>query len=379
MKKVGKEVAFLHTGKGNPRSGEGSFVRLKDGRIMYAYTEYYGEDWADHATARISAIYSSDEGESFGEPVVLIEKKAHQMNIMSVSLVRMPNEEIGMLYLEKLDTGDGCVYCMPIFSYSNDEGKTFSEPIPCTTVPGYYICVNDRITLTKSGRILMALSHCGDFYNTVTYHIEPGHIRLLYSDDNGRSWDFLPPDIFLCYSEGLGLTEPGVIEFDDGTLWVYFRTPYGYQYQAFSHDGGNTFTGVEPNLYFTSPDSPMLVRQISRGTLAVFNPQGFNCMVDRLESWGSAKRTPFVLAVTTGDGRDFDNTRNVGKSAMHGYCRTFPKMCYLLEDDTAESYCYPALVEVADGILVAYYHSDGKGICLNSTKITKVRFEEIGL
>jgi hypothetical protein len=34
---------------------------------------------------------------------------------------------------------------------------------------------------------------------------------------------------------------------------------------------------------------------------------------------------------------------------------------------------------VADGILVAYYHSDGKGICLNSTKITKVRYEEVGL
>ena len=61
MKKIGREVLFLKTGKGNPRNGEGSFIRLKDGRIMYAYTQYYGDDWNDHATARIAAYYSSDE------------------------------------------------------------------------------------------------------------------------------------------------------------------------------------------------------------------------------------------------------------------------------------------------------------------------------
>ena len=379
MKKIGKEVAFLKTAKGNPRNGEGSFIRLNDGRIMYAYTEYYGDDWADHATARISAVYSEDEGETFGEPTVLLEKEDWQMNIMSVSLLRMPNGNIGMLYLEKTDAGNDCVYCMPVFRYSTDDGKTFSEVIECTDVKGYYIAVNDRITLTKSGRILVALARCGDCYNTKTYHIKPGHVRLLYSDDCGRSWDFLPADIFLCYSEGLGLTEPGVIEFDDGRLWVYCRTPYGYQYQAFSTDGGNSFSAVEPNLYFTSPPSPMEVRRLSHFTVAVFNPQGCNCMVERGESWGSAKRTPFVVAVAPDDGSAFDSTKNVGLSAINGYARAFRDMCYLLEDNTEESYCYPAVIEVKDGFLVAYYHSNGTGICLNSTKITKVRFEEIGI
>ena len=40
MKTIGKEVCFLPTSKNNPRNGEGSFIRLNDGRIMYAYTEY---------------------------------------------------------------------------------------------------------------------------------------------------------------------------------------------------------------------------------------------------------------------------------------------------------------------------------------------------
>ena len=65
MKTIGREVHFLKTGAGNPRNGEGSFIRLLDGRILYAYTKYYGESGSDEATARIEAIYSADEGESW--------------------------------------------------------------------------------------------------------------------------------------------------------------------------------------------------------------------------------------------------------------------------------------------------------------------------
>ena len=50
MKTVGKTVLTLPTGEGNPRNGEGTFIRLKDGRIMYTYTRYYGDDWHDHTT-----------------------------------------------------------------------------------------------------------------------------------------------------------------------------------------------------------------------------------------------------------------------------------------------------------------------------------------
>ena len=129
MKKIGKQVAFLASSKNNPRNGEGSFLRLKDGRILYAYTDYYGTSWKDEATARISAIYSDDEGETWSAPEVLIEKEEGQLNIMSVSLARMPNGEIGIVYLEKVDAGDRHTYCMPIFRYSSDEGKSFSPPL----------------------------------------------------------------------------------------------------------------------------------------------------------------------------------------------------------------------------------------------------------
>ena len=42
MKQIGREVCFLRSGKGNPRNGECSFLRLLDGRIMCVYSKYYG-------------------------------------------------------------------------------------------------------------------------------------------------------------------------------------------------------------------------------------------------------------------------------------------------------------------------------------------------
>lgn len=43
MKKIGKEVLILTTGTGNPRNSEGSFLRRKDGSILFGFTEYTGD------------------------------------------------------------------------------------------------------------------------------------------------------------------------------------------------------------------------------------------------------------------------------------------------------------------------------------------------
>ena len=40
MKKIGKQVFFLPTSEQVKRNGEGAFIRLKDGRIMFGYTQY---------------------------------------------------------------------------------------------------------------------------------------------------------------------------------------------------------------------------------------------------------------------------------------------------------------------------------------------------
>ena len=120
----------------------------------------------------------------------------------------------------------------------------------------------------------------------------------------------------------------------------------------------------------------MLVKQFSRGTVAIFNPNGFNCTEARFEDWGAPRRTPFICAATKGDGSAFDTT---GTTSFRGAFRSFMNSCYLIESDVNESYCYAAAIEVKDGFIIAYYHSNGSGICLSSGKLTKISFDEVGL
>jgi hypothetical protein len=155
---------------------------------------------------------------------------------------------------------------------------------------------------------------------------------------------------------------------------MYCRTAYGHQYQCFSTDGGESFCEITPAFRFTSPDAPMLLKSAHGYTLAVFNPIGYNCLRDDLEHWKSPKRTPFVLAVSDDGGLSFVDMRS---SFRDGGYLPFSQKCRLLESDTQNSYCYPAVIETKDGFLVAYYHSDDTPICLNGTKITKVDIGEL--
>ena len=103
----------------------------------------------------------------------------------------------------------------------------------------------------------------------------------------------------------------------------------------------------------------MHVKDCGALTVAAFNPVPEHLLREDYEPWG---RTPYVLAVSTDRGESFKK-ENV----------------FYLEDDLTNGYCYPAIIECADGFLVAYYHSNGTGIPLNSTKIIKVKYNEIAL
>ena len=155
MKKIGRQVLFIGSKHGNPRNGEGSFVRLKNGTIMFGYTSFFGDSFDDDATARICAVFSSDEGETWSQSRVLFEKPENAGNIMSLSFLRMNNGDIGAFYIVKnFDRTDKIV-----FRRSADEGETWSDPIntlDCLDEADYYVINNDRVLKLRSGRILFA-------------------------------------------------------------------------------------------------------------------------------------------------------------------------------------------------------------------------------
>lgn len=373
MKKIGKEVAFLNTGVCNPRNGEGTFARLKDGTILHVYTEYYGEDWADCSIARLSAITSKDEGESWSKPYVILEKDKNAQNYMSPTLLRLPNGDLGMIVLRKeakesgISVEGGRYVCMPVFVYSKDEGKTWSDYVYCVDKDGYYCAINDGSIVLKNGRIAIPMSSHGE-------ECAQGVVMIVCSDDCGKTWytqsRIRSPFVeFVC-----GLEEPGLYEHENGELWMYARTIYGNQYQSRSKDGGVTWSPVIPNLYFTAPNSPMRVKKVGKYTVSIFNPIGCNCTRDDYTARGSIRRTPFVCAVSDDDGHSFNDFTSFtdGKQMMKFRDRSF-----LLEDSPKDTYCYPSVIETKDGFLCAYYHSNGGTYTLASTKITKVYFSEI--
>ena len=355
MKKIGRQVLFLETGPGNPRNGEGSFLRRKDGSIFFGYTEYTGSSWHDHASARLSFLISHDEGETWGEKGILLEKPEACKNIMSLSLLRMANGDMGAFYIRK--NLDGTVGLWLI--RSGDEGESWSEPYSCMGPfqdSDYYVLNNDRVVRLKSGRILF--STCRHTIFTDSETLTPGVVCFFCSDDDGFTWQKTETEFAMPFpGDPVGFQEPGLYQWEDGTIWCYLRTRLGCQFQCFSRDDGDSWTFPEPNYFFSSPDSPMQVKDAGDCTLAIFNPVPRFTTRSATEPWG---RTPLVCAVSHDRGKTFS-----------------PEGIYAIEDDLSNGYCYPAMLEGPGYFLLAYYHSNGTGICLNSCKIVKVSFDEL--
>ncbi len=371
LKKVGKQVAFLATSPQNARNGEGTFVRLKDGRIMYAYTYYIGSNFADDGHADLYAIYSSDEGESWTEPTLLLAHDEKSQNYMSPSIIRMPDGNLGMIFNRKERT-ETATLCMPYFTTSADDGKNWTTPISCGLKNEYYCTINDGIVCLKNGRIMMSIQ--GNHSDYLPEGTNGTAVIFIYSDDCGKTWQRMENVVCSPFTDKVGLQEPGIYEYEDGRLWMYCRTTYGFQYESFSNDGGNTWSPAVPSFNFTSPDSPMRVKRVGDKTVAVYNPQPYNPARLDLSSSGTPRRTPFVVAVSHDDAKSFDAT---GKSYCSFGLADFQESLYTLENDPENAFCYPAIIEVADGFLVAYYHSNNSGHTLDSAKILKIFYSEL--
>ncbi len=383
MKKIGKEVLFVAPSDESPRIGNPMFLRLNDGGIMLAYTQHYNSThWDDHTPARIMARTSYDEGETFGEAFVLLERDEGSQNAMLVSLLRMANGDLGVIYVRKDYQPDNGITCMPLLRRSPDEGKTFSDPVPCTDLLGYYTPQNSVIRL-RSGRILFPMTYCGERYDadgTCTLEksriagFRPARACVMYSDDDGYTWHRLSDYIESPLDDRFGFAEPGIYEHEDGELWMWFRTGYGFQYESRSTDDGKTWSKPIPNFCFTSPDAPLHVNRIHDRVVGIFNPYSYNCLRTAVEAWNSPKRTPLVMATCKRDGRSFDPR---GKLAVNEAWYEVIDNSFIIEDDESNSYCYPSSIETKDGMLVAYFHSNNTPICLNSAKVTKVYWSEL--
>lgn len=346
----------LVPGADNPRNSEGAFLPAGDQTLLFAYSAFRGDSCADHACAEIRLIRSSDGGRTWSRPVSVDRPEAYgAMNLMSVSLLRMKNGDIGLFYLVRMDWLDMYV----VLRRSGDQGKTWSAPLRCTRRKGYYVINNDRVFRTSSGRIILPVAeHENRVDEGGRLYFAPAKAVFFWSDDDGQTWREAPEKLSLdlpaCRS---GLQEPGVIETAPGCLYGWARTDLGRQYAFTSAADGVHWTPAQPSR-FTSPLSPLSMKALADGRfVAVWNPVPANNLqpVNRL----TGNRTPLVCAVSPDRGQTWSDP-------------------VILEDDSSRGYCYTAILQLEDRLLLAYCAGgEEDGGCLNRLRIRSLPLDSV--
>jgi predicted neuraminidase len=350
---IGKHILDLAPAPENKRNSEGSFLKLNNGDILFVYSRFLSTTAFDHGDCDLYGMISNDGGESFGEifPVVKHEDMDAD-NVMSVSLLRMQNGDVGLFYLKKKHN-----QCIPYIIRSSDEGKTWSKPIRTLMEDGYFVMNNDRVVMLKDGTILLPLS----YHNTID-DLKPGKLYVSASYDDGYTWQTIARDVTMPLSRGLttGVQEPGILELDGGKLWCYMRTDSGRHYECFSSDGGHTWSDPLPSP-FQGPCSPLSTKRLSDGRIiAIWNPIPFCYGRTQFgHAVHTGARSPLVIALSADDGETFSAP-------------------IAIETDDSAGYCYTAIFEHEGAILISYCAGgSGDKTNLARTRIRKISLDEL--
>jgi Neuraminidase (sialidase) len=301
----------------NRRNSEASILPFDDGRLLVAWSKFYGGTGADETPSRIAARWSKDEGRTWGEPFVL-QENIGTLNCMSASLLRLASGRVLLVFGRKdrqdesSDQTGGVLHAM--VKWSDDDGKTWSQPRDVTRGNNYWCMTNDRLVQLASGRIL--------------YPIEAAKVgcHVWYSDDDGVSWQMSRQNI--ARPEGLHYAEPTVVEMANGQIAMYIRHNGGNIHIALSDDQGDSWRmhknhapdmAGHPDAGPNSAESPSVVHRVP----------GTN---DLLLVWNNNRlRTPLAAAISSDNGETWGHLRNLEE--MDGWppklIHTYPSLAFL--------------------------------------------------
>lgn len=331
-----KRVLELTPGPGNSRNSEGSFIKLRDGRILMIYSRYLGKGGGDDDPAVLAQCESRDGGRTWStNSVDIIRNEGTGNNVMSVSLLRLANGEIALFYLRKNAWCD----CFPVVRFSWDEAKTWSAPVKCidqTSKAGFCVLNNDRVIQLPCGRILLPIArHC----ITDRGPDMMGQIFCLYSDDNGRTWKKTEPEFKAYEADGkrIKLQEPGVVALKDGRVMMWIRTDGGRELACYSSDLGETWSKPEKT-DIHCPCAPVSIKRLRNGDLLMaWNDHRGHPELKPLHVYHAGTRSPLTLAISKDDGRTWQKRKVLEGNVYDGGW-----------------YCYTAMLEEGDAVLLEY-------------------------
>ena len=276
----------------------------------------------------LTAVYSYDGGRTFTpKGVDLIPNDSHYANNSGYGsfIWDEGNQRLYLMaYAAKVKSDDYYqAECRFVLLYTDDYGKTWSEPRVLSDAGAPKATSNDVVIENSQGRFYQ-LSYCDgltmkdadgagpnvDYVVTHSYLRKDGTMAgaAIFSKDGGENWIASQGDITMDTVVGHenGISETAFAQLDDGSLYIVARAQSDdntYFYESYSYDYGNTWTQGAPS------------KVISTNTSPVFHPYGD----DRLLMWagnntlgGNARRRfPMTLAISSDNYKTYDRSLNL--------------------------------------------------------------------
>jgi len=303
-------------------------VNLADGRVMIAYGAPVNPHNRPPGTVRIYARISSDDCATWSDEREML----HLAQCQACDPVFL-RDRSGVLHVfhlgfyasvwpEGADSPDMTRTRSDLWhAASADEGETWTDHK--IVFRGYTGATNGAIE-TREGLLLVPFSY--DVTN-------PGRLvsAVAISCDGGESWQLGQCIDIGGHGDHAGALEPAVIELRDGRIRMLIRTTLGHFLQAFSEDGGFSWSEPQPSV-FRSPSSPCHITRLASGNMAII----WNNTMDTTQS-----RTALHMAVSEDDGQSW----------------TEPVECVRALEEEYPQVSYPFIYEQRPGeMLVRFNH-----------------------
>ena len=246
----------------------GMIITDKDTVIVYNEARRDGSDWA---VMDIFAQRSEDGGKTYGERIYLARSSETVNTVNNPVMAQDVNGRIHFLYCENYSVLGGRV----LHRTSDDDGVSWSEPrdITASTLPEYrnaFALGPGHGICTPDGTLLFPVWMVPKCYGADVYSHRPSVINVLYSKDNGESWQM--GDIMRGDSKEVNEpSETGLTLRSDGSVYLNARVNAHKRVTAYSKNGYCDFTTLTPDDALNDP--------ICFGSCATYSKDGFHAIL----------------------------------------------------------------------------------------------------
>jgi sialidase-1 len=323
-------ITVCKADKDFPRHSEASIIELNDSTLLMAWQRFEGSKYGsgDNAPGTIALMNSSDGGRTWGNFRIAAERQdENSVNVYSPNFLRLNNGEILLCYMEYNQLTAGKPKLATAYMIrSNDEGKTFGPPETIWQKDRLAMS-NSCITRLSSGRVAMPVCYsAGEVWSPT----EKIHVRVLYSDDDCRTWVFGQQNISLPMR---GAMEPFIAEIKDGRLIMVMRNQLGSLFKSYSENRGESWS-LPQTTGLSIPESCPYVTTLPGNDkiMVIWNNSEYNM------HWRShyGKRSPLTAAISADGGVTFTDFWNI-------------------ETDPKTAFSNPGITWTKDGVCLLTY------------------------